>query len=528
MRKRAETVLPVLVLVVFLAAALLVNYLLSDAEQRGVDALETAAREQVDAFAAIQNQRIETGLQAGKRIEELLGNLDFTVGSENDRAVLVRLGQLADQVVLVDAEGTITRGALLDPSLLGTPFDWPGADVDAGSAAKAVLPVAPHGLTTEEPAFAYLIPVGGRGSFVLETPVGPGEQLNLELTQLERGDTGRFYFVDDLGSVVASNDTAAIGRPLDDLGRADLAEGVHREGGEVLVVAQVPSAAWRMLFRQDVHEFEDPLTGPLETVGRLLVLGLFAVGGLVTWLLYRRLRAARAEQQRLRALSEAQEELVSIVSHELRTPVAGVLGFLETTLDHWDTMEEPERKTAVSRAAVNARRLQGLTRDVLDTQSVESGRLVHVFERFDLREELRAAVEAADELDGQRHIDLQLPDEAVWVRADGSRLQQVMGNLLENARKSSPASEPIDVVLVAGADGAEVAVTDRGPGIAPEAQERIFDKFVRGRTDAVSGTGLGLYISRQIVEAHGGRIWVDSAAGQGATIRFTIPLEAAD
>ena len=84
----------------------------------------------------------------------------------------------------------------------------------------------------------------------------------------------------------------------------------------------------------------------------------------------------------------------------------------------------------------------------------------------------------------------------------GIALQQVLGNLLENARKSSPASEPISVALASGADGAEVSVSDRGPGIAPEAQERIFDKFVRGRTDAVSGTGLGLYISRQIVEAH--------------------------
>src|SRR3546814_6837004 len=91
--------------------------------------------------------------------------------------------------------------------------------------------------------------------------------------------------------------------------------------------------------------------------------------------LARRLQAAREEQERLQRLSETQEEFNSIVSHELRTPVAGVLGFLQTTMDHWSSMTDTERFNAVRRSASNARRLQGLTRDVLDSQAVESGRM---------------------------------------------------------------------------------------------------------------------------------------------------------
>ena len=99
----------------------------------------------------------------------------------------------------------------------------------------------------------------------------------------------------------------------------------------------------------------------------------------------------------------------------------------------------------------------------------------------------------------------------------------MLANLIENARKNSPAVEPIDISVTRTGATAEVAVSDHGPGIAEEALERIFEKFVRGRGDTVSGTRLGLYISRQIINAHGGRIWAESDPGHGATFRFVIP-----
>lgn len=529
MRRRLEPALPIVVLVGFLAAALLVNFLLSDAEERGVDALEQAVLAEVDALADSQDQRFVNTFDTVDADDERL-RLEFTVGSERDKALIASFGeQVALRAIIVAPDGTVTYGG--HPSAVGTPFSWPG--VAPGSDAlseEGLLPVAEAGYTTEAPVFAYVFPIpvaGGTslGTVLLETVIGPEEAFNQEIGRLQRGRTGRFFFIDGAGTVIASNDLSAIGAPIGDdrIVEGDL--GLRRLGGDVVAISEVPAAGWRVVFRQDADEFEEALAGPLRSVGRILVLGLLAGGALVTWLLYRRLRAARAEEARLHALSEAQEELVSIVSHELRTPVAGVLGFLETSLDHWDVMEDSERKAAVSRAAVNARRLQALTRDVLDTQNLEAGRLVHVFERLDLREELQAAVEAAADLDPHRPVEVELPDAPIWVRADGDRLQQVLANLLDNARKSSPAVEAVTLAVRVGATDAEVAVSDHGPGIEEAARERIFEKFVRGRSDSVGGTGLGLFISRQIVEAHGGRIWVDSTPGEGATFRFTLPLD---
>jgi signal transduction histidine kinase len=119
-----------------------------------------------------------------------------------------------------------------------------------------------------------------------------------------------------------------------------------------------------------------------------------------------------------------------------------------------------------------------------------------------------------------------VPDRPVWVSGDADRLQQVLANLLDNARKSSPAVQSIEVELNVRDGEAEVAVIDHGAGIEEESLERIFDKFVRGRDEGVTGTGLGLYISRQILDAHGGSIWAESEGG-GATFRFSLPVRTA-
>jgi signal transduction histidine kinase len=167
-----------------------------------------------------------------------------------------------------------------------------------------------------------------------------------------------------------------------------------------------------------------------------------------------------------------------------------------------------------------------MTRDVLDTQNVESGRLVHVLQPLDLGAEVTAAVEAARAAAPDRTFALDVPEGEVIVQGDADRLHQVLANLLDNAQKSSPAIEPIEVELAIRDGHAEVAVRDHGAGIAAESLERIFEKFVRERGDTVTGTGLGLYISRQILEAHGGRIWAESEQGAGATFRISLPVRA--
>ena len=544
MRRRLDQLLPVLVLLGFLAAALVINLLLSSAEQRGVDALEESSLAEVQAIARSQNQRFESQLTGVNGfLADPRDPYELVVGSEPD---LVKLNALLAQLetipgfrtgfYVLDANGVVTQGVrFLDPATVGQPFEWPGYDelvvrptFVAGQG--GILPVS-EGLTTEEPVTATVIPINSgpgtpvRGAFVFEQQVAIDSAFNLEIKQLNRGETGEYLVYDNRGSVVASNDPGLLGNPLEDDRMVTGPLGTHRYDDQLVAIETVPSAGWRVAFRQDIEEFEEPLAAPLETVGRVLVLGILAAGFVFTVGLYSRLRASRAEQERLRQISEAQQELISIVSHELRTPVAGVLGFLETTLDHWDTMEEDERRSAVGRAAANAQRLQAMTRDVLDTQSVESGRLVHVLEPLDLAAEVSTAVDAARALAPDRTFSVEVPDGEVLVDGDADRLHQVLANLLDNAQKSSPAVEPIEVELATRDGHAEVCVRDHGAGIAPESLERIFDKFVRERGDTVSGTGLGLYISRQILDAHGGRIWAESEEGEGATFHLTIPLK---
>jgi signal transduction histidine kinase len=542
MRRRLDQLLPVLVALGFLAAAVAINLLLTSAESRGLDALEESSLAEVQAITRSQNQSFESQLNGtGSLFADEEDPYELVTGSEGDLAKLNELLDLVERApgfrtgfYVLDADGTITQGVrLLDPTIVGQPFEWPGyeelvAQEEFMVGRGGILPVS-SGLTTNEPVTATVIPIlgptGVRGAFVFESPVAVDSAFNLEIGELQRGETGEYLVYDQRGSVVASNDPGLLGNPLGDERLVTGPLGINRYDDQLVVVEEVPSAGWRVAFRQDIDEFEEPLAAPLQNVARLLVLAILVAGFVFTVALYRRLRAARAEQERLRLLSEAQQELISIVSHELRTPVAGVLGFLETTLDHWDGMTDDERRTAVNRAAANAQRLQAMTRDVLDTQSVETGRLVHVLEPVDLAPVVNTAVDAARAVAPDRTFAVEVPDGEVTIDGDVDRLHQVLVNLLDNAQKSSPAVEPIEVGLVTRDGHAEVYVRDHGAGIAPESLDRIFEKFVRERGDTVSGTGLGLYISRQILDAHGGRIWAESEPGEGATFRLAIPLK---
>jgi signal transduction histidine kinase len=204
--------------------------------------------------------------------------------------------------------------------------------------------------------------------------------------------------------------------------------------------------------------------------------------------------------------------------------VAGLLGFLQTTIDHWEAMSEPERRRAVQRAFTNARSLQLLTSDVLDSASIEAQTLSYRFETLDIAACIDEAIDTLHDTSPDRTVNVTKPPERVMVRADALRIRQVLANLLDNAAKSSAPDSAIDIELTTNGAVAAISVQDRGPGIAPEERDRIFDKFTRGRAGVGRGTGLGLYISRHIVEAHGGEIDAESVGGDpGARIRFTLP-----
>lgn len=516
-----------------LLIALMVIVLLRSAENDGTDALEDAKVAQVRTTADSFNTRVESSIGS-------LGGLgarpwELTPRSAADQAVLKTFAIDPDALsgmFLVDVDDTVTNGTLLRPGKLGSTFAPPGwaeAKAELASSPAVVLPVTDSGLTTELPSYSFAVAIRGssptsvRGAFVFEQALTSDSPFSQEIQGLvgNSRSTATWRFLDDNGAVIATTLRKGLGGPVSDPRLKALPEGLHQIGDRLVVSANVPVVGWRVVFTQDRDEFVEPLAGPLQTAGLILVLLLLAVGLTLTILLARRLRQSREQERRLRELNRSQDEFISVVSHELRTPVSGVLGFLQTSLDHWEAMNDEDRHNAVRRAFTNARRLQAMTRDVLDTESIESGRFGYVRNPMDLADEVRTAVDAfnSGSVEG---VVVHVPETPVMMEGDADRIQQVLANLLDNARKNSPSEIPIEVTLEQADNVARLVVEDHGPGIDPDQLERIFDKFVRGREGTVTGTGLGLYISRRIVDAHEGRIWAESRAGEST--RFVVEL----
>jgi two-component system, sensor histidine kinase and response regulator len=237
-------------------------------------------------------------------------------------------------------------------------------------------------------------------------------------------------------------------------------------------------------------------------------------------------------EERNRTLIESEEtksELVSNVSHELRTPLASVLGFSSLMLDRDLPLEEMRRYLEVIRA--EARRLAELLNDLLDIQRIEQGTIELKLDDVDLNDLLAAQVTLYSAQSTNHELRLDAADDSVVVYGDRDRLAQVIGNLLSNAIKYSPEGGIVDISASLVGDEAWIWVRDEGLGIPTDHQQRIFTKFFRGdagRERGISGTGLGLVLARQIVEAHGGEIGFESAAGEGSTFWLQLPAAAGD
>jgi signal transduction histidine kinase len=232
-------------------------------------------------------------------------------------------------------------------------------------------------------------------------------------------------------------------------------------------------------------------------------------------------------EERNRTLVESEQvksELVSNVSHELRTPLASVLGFSSLMLDREVSPEETKRYLEVIRT--EARRLAALLNDLLDLQRVEQEALELRSEEVELNELLSTQVTLYSAQSDTHELKFQAAGEPLPVRGDRDRLAQVIGNLLSNAIKYSPEGGVVEVTTEAIGDEAWIWVRDEGLGIPRAHQEQIFTKFFRGdvgRELGIAGTGLGLVLARQIVEAHGGQLGFESEAGRGSTFWLQLP-----
>jgi Na+/proline symporter/nitrogen-specific signal transduction histidine kinase len=240
----------------------------------------------------------------------------------------------------------------------------------------------------------------------------------------------------------------------------------------------------------------------------------------------------RAANERLRELDRLKDDFVSTVTHELRTPLTSIRAFSEILHDNPE-LAATERQRYLAIVIQESERLTRLINQVLDLAKLESGRAEWHTGEVDVKAVVAASVDATGQLFMSKRVavDVRLPSGTALVLADRDRLVQVLVNLLSNAAKFVAADTGrvmVDVRCEAGQ--VVVRVADNGPGIAPADQRVIFEKFRQAgdtMTEKPQGTGLGLPISRQIVEHLGGRLWVDSSPGRGATFAFALPARAA-
>ena len=229
----------------------------------------------------------------------------------------------------------------------------------------------------------------------------------------------------------------------------------------------------------------------------------------------------------LETASRHKSDFLATMSHELRTPLNAIIGFSEV-LHEQMFGELNERQLAYVDDVLEAgKHLLSLINDVLDLAKIEAGGMELELSEVAIPEVLRSAVSMHSERASREGVELSLTTEPeeIAISADGRRVRQIVFNLVSNAVKFTPAEGRVDVSARLDDGQVEIAVADTGPGIAPEELETIFEEFKQA-TDGkrAEGTGLGLPLSRKLVELHGGRLWVESAAGNGSTFRFTLPI----
>ena len=377
---------------------------------------------------------------------------------------------------------------------------------------------------------------------------GRGQGRGQGLGQGSGSSTEWLLLADADGRVVADSQDNLVGQRLSD---ADLAAGVPievegRRVGTLLVAAE------RAVLESPETEFLRQVNRSLLWAGLAagvvaLVLGLLLARQLTAPLraltdAAHRLAGGDVPQVEVRGQDEIGElggafnqmarslarqetlrrNLMADIAHELRTPLTVIRGDLEALLDG---VFEPTPE-ALASLQEETLLLGRLVDDLRALALAEAGQLQLDWEPTDLADLLRGIVDSFDlqaEAQGQSLL-LDLPPELPQVQADPQRVRQVVANLVSNALRHAPESGRVVVSAASHREGVQISVVDDGPGIAPEDLPHVFDRFWRGGKPRVEGSGLGLAIARELVRAHGGRIWVESEPGQGTTFSFTLSV----
>lgn len=259
------------------------------------------------------------------------------------------------------------------------------------------------------------------------------------------------------------------------------------------------------------------------------LLGVVVVAGIAAAWFFSNL-IGRAYHQKEEALAAARravatrDEIMGIVAHDLRNPLNSITMRATLLRDAAESQSTRERAASIENVAM---RMEYLIRTMLDVTTLESGRFSLMRVPCVVDELLDEAVDLFEPLANAKHVDLvrSLKDNQLAVHADRERILQVLSNLVGNALKFTRRGGRVTVSAERRGDEVTFGVLDTGPGIPPDNLSRVFDRFWKQDMPGIKSTGLGLFIAKGIVEAHGGRIWVESEVGQGARFYFTLPLE---
>lgn len=297
--------------------------------------------------------------------------------------------------------------------------------------------------------------------------------------------------------------------------------------GPSLLASALSVLAYDFFFVEPIHTFAVDNERNLLTFATLFVVGLLIsaqTDRLRTHEAAALEREKRASAAELKARTEElRSALLSAVSHDLRTPLAAITGAATTLRDRGHVIDAAQRADLLETVCEEAERLERLVANLLQMTRLESGEVRLRREWVPLEELIGSALNRLErQLDG-RTVTTSLADDAPLVSVDPVLIAQVLFNLLENAAKHTPAGTPITLAVSRAASGVQLDVADRGPGVRSEDAPRVFEKFYRGAHHGVAGAGLGLAISRAIVDAHGGVLSVHAREGGGAVFRVLLP-----
>jgi signal transduction histidine kinase len=226
-------------------------------------------------------------------------------------------------------------------------------------------------------------------------------------------------------------------------------------------------------------------------------------------------------------LDQLKDEFIGLVSHELRSPLTVITGAVNTALTEGERLSPEETRQLLQDAALEAEALSHMLNNLLELSRMQANRLFLHAEVINVGKVIQSAIEEIKRQSSAHQFVVDLPRKLPQVEADELRLERILYNLLENAVKYSPQGGEIRVLAKPEEKHLVIAVSDQGVGISRSDQAQLFAPFQRienSKLDGVKGAGLGLLVCRRLVEAHGGRIWVESEPGRGATFFFTMPL----